>query len=217
LENVLAIEPFLSHPGFRIGVKKKAASLAMSFDSATPIISESSIIISEDLSMLSLRGKIVDEIVSHSLTILPFLDSIQNEIDNWILRNGPDATIILEPGSEHVRVLDVFRGSVDSEESAISKFPASSFVKRGLLSSRNGAVRILYGRRAFRSGRGKFGLASSYANVGDVIVLFDGGSVPYIVRPQGNVFKLIGEALVADYIEGYQIFNHSDVRTITLI
>jgi hypothetical protein len=167
--------------------------------------------------MLSLRGKIVDEIVSHTHTIVPSLDSIQNETDNWILRNWSDATIILEPGGEHVRVFDVFHGSVDSGEPTISRFPASSFVKRGLLSSRNGAVKMLYGRCAFRSGRGKLGLASSYANVGDIIVIFNGGSVPYIVRPQGSVFKLIGEALVADYMEGYQFFNHSDVRTITLI
>jgi hypothetical protein len=189
----------------------------MSFDSATPVISESSIIISEDLSMLSLRGKIVDEIVSHSLTVIPFLDSIQGEIDNWILRDGSDATIILEPGSEHVRVFDVFHGSVDSREPTISKLPGSSFVKRGLLSSRNGALKILYGRRVFISRRGQLGLASSYANVGGVIVLFEGGSVPYIIRPQGNVFKLMGEALVADYMEGYHFFSHSDVRTITLI
>ena len=33
----------------------------------------------------------------------------------------------------------------------------------------------------------------------------------------GNVYKLVGEALVTDYLEGYRLINHSEVRTITLI
>jgi hypothetical protein len=63
----------------------------------------------------------------------------------------------------------------------------------------------------------KLGLASSYTRLSDMIVLFEGGSVPYVIRPQGNVYKLVGEALVADYLEGYRSINHSEVRTITLI
>ena len=115
-----------------------------------------------------------------------------------------------------MHVFDILQGSMISGKPDINRPPASSFVKSWPMSARNGAVKMLYGRRAFRSGRGKFGLASSYTRLGDMIVLFEGGSVPYVIRPEGNVYKLVGEALVADYLEGHRVINDSEVRTITL-
>jgi hypothetical protein len=197
--------------------QEKAVSLAMFLDSAIPVASKASIIVSEDLSILSLRGKMVDEIVSLSQTIMPLLDPSRGEIDDWIVRAGSDSMIRLETSNEHVRVFDIFHDPVLSGELDTSRLPASSFIKSWLMSAKNVAVNILYGRCAFRSGTGKLGLAPSHAKLGDMIVLFEGGSVPYVIRPEGDVYKLVGEALVAGYIEGYYFFNHSDVRTITLI
>jgi hypothetical protein len=193
---------------------REGVSLAMFLDSAIPVASKASIIVSEDLSILSLRGKIIDEIVSLSQTIMPLLDPSRGEIDDWIVRAGSDAMIRLETSNEQVRVFDIFHDPVLSGELDTSRLPASSFIKSWLMSAKNVAVNILYGRCAFRSGRGKLGLSPSHAKLGDMIVLFEGGSV---IRPEGDVYKLVGEALVAGYIEGYYFFNHSDVRTITLI
>jgi hypothetical protein len=69
------------------------------------------------------------------------------------------------------------------------------------------SVRVSTGMRRLFISRDEewLGLAPSNANVGDVIALLEGGSVPYILRlseTEAGCYKLIGDAYVHGIMDG---------------
>jgi hypothetical protein len=72
------------------------------------------------------------------------------------------------------------------------------------------------GRRVFRTESGYIGLSSSFVRKDDKVVIFHGGTVPFVVRPvelkwgtsvfRLNKYKIVGEAYVHDIMEG-EIFK----------
>ncbi|KAG4443701.1 hypothetical protein IFR05_000790 [Cadophora sp. M221] len=49
---------------------------------------------------------------------------------------------------------------------------------------------------------GYMGIGFSRMRVGDMVVVLFGGDVLFILRPEGETYKLIGEAYVHDLISG---------------
>lgn len=61
----------------------------------------------------------------------------------------------------------------------------------------------LYFRRPFISGKGFVGLAPESVEVGDIVCVFLGGKLPYILRERADgKFRLIGEAYVHGIMYG---------------
>ena len=48
----------------------------------------------------------------------------------------------------------------------------------------------------------QIGLAPSEAETGDIVCIILGASVPFVLRLEGNAFKLIGECYVQDIVKG---------------
>ena len=46
------------------------------------------------------------------------------------------------------------------------------------------------------------GLGPPHAAVGDIVAVFFGSDVPFVLRPQEDKFRLIGEAHVQDIMDG---------------
>lgn len=57
---------------------------------------------------------------------------------------------------------------------------------------------MLFRRAAIRTEDGWIGLAPDIAKEGDVVVILSGGDVPYVLRPEEDVYLLVGEC----YVEG---------------
>ncbi|KAH6884401.1 heterokaryon incompatibility protein-domain-containing protein [Thelonectria olida] len=58
------------------------------------------------------------------------------------------------------------------------------------------------GRRLFFDAEGQLGLAPEAAEPGDWVCLLSGGDVPFVVRPKGDFFLLVGECYLYKYMEG---------------
>ena len=79
-----------------------------------------------------------------------------------------------------------------------------------------GIIRRLHTRRPFISMSGFVGLAPTRLQKGDVICIFLGGSLPYIVRRQNRGYTLIGEAYVHGIMYGEWMTDHSRIDTFDL-
>lgn len=67
-------------------------------------------------------------------------------------------------------------------------------------------VRMSYGRSMLMSKAGYIGLGPSDAQVGDSLAFLGGGSVPYVLRREGEVYKLVGDCYVHGVMHG-EIFD----------
>lgn len=63
-------------------------------------------------------------------------------------------------------------------------------------------LHLLHSRMPFISSTGYVGLCPKDARPGDVICIFDGGQIPYIVRPAGETYNLVGDAYVHGIMYG---------------
>jgi hypothetical protein len=61
--------------------------------------------VSQDFTNLTLNGYIFDEVISLSEIILPFCDTLKGENINLFFQQRPDASVLLEPTGETVRVM----------------------------------------------------------------------------------------------------------------
>ncbi|KAK7183477.1 hypothetical protein DPSP01_008515 [Paraphaeosphaeria sporulosa] len=194
-----------------------------SYDKSTPLapFSEPSTSrldyeVSEDLSKLTLSGDIVDEIVSLSDIILPFRYALNGAHVNLLFQQWPDASVVLEPTQEIIRVLDVLPQRAALGDFNIASLPSASYTKGWLKANRNQLTKTFYGRRVFRSAGGRLGLASSQARLGDNIVALEGGTVPLVVRRKENAYSLVGECFLADFMDGLSFKNANTASKITL-
>jgi hypothetical protein len=76
----------------------------------------------------------------------------------------------------------------------------------------------MVGKRPFISNVGYVGMGPSYMKTGDRIAIFNGASVPFIIRPVGeDRFKLIGECYCDGIMYGEFIERGGQVQKITLV
>ena len=76
-------------------------------------------------------------------------------------------------------------------------------------------------RRLATSETGYMGLVSHQAQIGDVIYMLWGGSVPYLLRPKGDGFWIVGECYVHGLMDGeaMNLFKQgkTDIKEISII
>jgi hypothetical protein len=78
------------------------------------------------------------------------------------------------------------------------------------------ALRLLHSRRPFISASGFVGLAPSHVEAGDMICIFFGGHVPYVLRKCGEAHILIGEAYVHGIMYGECMIGGPKTESFTL-
>jgi hypothetical protein len=66
----------------------------------------------------------------------------------------------------------------------------------------NGTEKYALGRRFFVTEKQYFGLAPPQAEPGDKIAFFSGYAVPFILRREGNGYRIIGETHVQGLMNG---------------
>ncbi|KNG51804.1 heterokaryon incompatibility protein [Stemphylium lycopersici] len=64
------------------------------------------------------------------------------------------------------------------------------------------AEHVCTGRRVFETANGNFGLGPAAMRSGDIVVVLYGGQSPYVLRPYGDNFFLIGQAYVDELMHG---------------
>jgi hypothetical protein len=71
-----------------------------------------------------------------------------------------------------------------------------------------------YGRRFILTDNGTMGLASGKTEIGDLIVFFNGGLYPFVIRDQGHgTFALIRDCFHYDISEGHELKKMSESKT----
>ncbi|KAH7014589.1 heterokaryon incompatibility protein-domain-containing protein [Microdochium trichocladiopsis] len=161
---------------------------------------------SSPLQMLSLRGMRIGSI----LATRPWHDGLSSgmwdafchifdangEASTW---KGPK----LRDYSFHNRLIPDVRGHVACHQSALDMHGSNDGLRRGEWFP-------CYGKPVFDMGRGLVGLCPYMAQVGDIVVVLYGGSVPYILTesPTAGIFHLVGECYVDGVMHG-EAFYHS--------
>ena len=75
-----------------------------------------------------------------------------------------------------------------------------------------------HGRRFARTERGRLGSMPRFSAVGDKICLFDGGSLPYVIRPRGDgTFTFIGDCYLDGVMYGEVMVEGREVEEFTLV
>jgi hypothetical protein len=64
------------------------------------------------------------------------------------------------------------------------------------------SVSFMINRRLFRADNGYMGLGPAIAEVGDYVVLVKGARMPFIVRPRGKLWELMGDAYLHGAMSG---------------
>ncbi|KEY66238.1 hypothetical protein S7711_09264 [Stachybotrys chartarum IBT 7711] len=159
---------------------------------------------SSNLDSITIKGVILDEVVSMSDTIQPFQGSIDGSWVDRMLRDWPNGRERLEPTGEEVDIAHIGLHSPSTHDhgSVPTPTPLPSSLDAGYGNTmRDNTVKIVYARRVFRSSRGYLGSVSSYATIGDRIVLFRGAGVPFVVRPtDSGAYKLVGECFLSEFM-----------------
>ncbi|KAL8840384.1 MAG: hypothetical protein Q9176_003877 [Flavoplaca citrina] len=92
------------------------------------------------------------------------------------------------PGLEHGRYFEDWQAGIDSD---------------GVTDFRNAAVSRCAGRSFIRCRDGRSGLAPRNAQEGDIVCLFHGGDVPFVLRPLDSArYTFVGEAFVYGIMQG---------------
>ncbi|KAF5639649.1 het-domain protein [Fusarium sp. NRRL 52700] len=152
-----------------------------------------------DTNHLVLDGSIEDEIASISDTIQPVQDTVKVGNINTILRDWSSAQIVLEPTGEQLYLRVAF-----TRETEVGSRGGLGATKSRLGPRTDITVKLLNGRRIFRSRRGLIGVISSYAAPGDKIASLCGASLLYAIRPaDSGQYQLIGECILGQ-MEGQE-------------
>lgn len=69
------------------------------------------------------------------------------------------------------------------------------------------ASRFCTGRKVFSTKSGRLGLGPSGLKEGDICCVLFGASVPFILRPIGSVYKLVGEAYIFGVMKGEAVVD----------
>ncbi|RSL76654.1 hypothetical protein CEP51_009768 [Fusarium floridanum] len=114
------------------------------------------------------------------------------------------ATIV--SGERYVSLLNVIKVYNDVMQSrdptAAMQFSMAMLQNMGKFEQYLAAVMMQAGRKPFLSALGYVGLGPAAMEPGDVIVIFYGAHVPFVLRPKGQEFQLLGEAYVHGIMDG---------------
>ncbi|RKK77250.1 hypothetical protein BFJ71_g16774 [Fusarium oxysporum] len=148
--------------------------------------------LASDTNHLVLDGYIEDEIASISDTIQPVQDTVKAGNIDSILRDWSSAQIVLEPTGEQLYIRDIFTHGTEVGNRGGLRAPKPRLAPRTDIT-----MKLLNGRRIFRSRRGFLGIISPYAAPGDKIASLDGAGLLYAIRPAGlGQYQLIGECIL---------------------
>lgn len=75
----------------------------------------------------------------------------------------------------------------------------------------------LYFRRPFLAWKGYIGLVPTWAEEGDVLVVFEGARFPYVLRKKGKAFDVVGEAYVHGIMFGEFLRAEREEREFILV
>ena len=75
------------------------------------------------------------------------------------------------------------------------------------------AAEVIHRRLLFATRTGLIGLGPAAAQPGDICCIFFGRSAPYILRPVGSRYRLIGHSYVPGIMEGQAVMEHELVGT----
>lgn len=175
----------------------KSKSMSFSYTKPAFTYSAAGFEIGPDCRTMTLSSNIVDEVEAISDTITPFHGSIQGESVNFLLRDWPDTTTVLQPTGEIVRILDIYANpNVEQPEQPTPQWSALLEDKEFQSRYKREVSKLLYRRRVFRSKNGYLGLVPATAQVGDKYALLQNTNGPYVLRPEGDAYKLIGECYI---------------------
>jgi hypothetical protein len=74
------------------------------------------------------------------------------------------------------------------------------------------------GRRFARTAHGRLGSMPRFSAVGDKICLFDGGSLPYVIRPRGDgTYTFLGDCYLDGVMYGEAMVEGRKTEEFTLI
>ncbi|KAL7908438.1 heterokaryon incompatibility domain-containing protein [Trichoderma velutinum] len=86
---------------------------------------------------------------------------------------------------------------------------AGAFVDPNTLRTEGQVIEnVMRQRRLFVTSNGHFCIGPSKTQIGDVISIIIGCSLPIIIRPEGSCFKVVGEAYVPNYMAGEILEDH---------
>jgi hypothetical protein len=95
-----------------------------------------------------------------------------------------------------------------SETVSGSRFDSFMFERRVFNTCNN--------RRLIETRRGCLGISSMHAEIGDRVCILFGSSVPFVLRPSGKTWKIIGEAYVHGIMDGEALLDISEVQQFVL-
>jgi hypothetical protein len=75
----------------------------------------------------------------------------------------------------------------------------------------NMSVRLSYGRRMFTTKGRYLALGPEYVKKGDCLAFLKGGRVPYVLRPQGDSYEIVGDCYLHGEMRGERASLRQDV------
>jgi hypothetical protein len=111
--------------------------------------------------------------------------------------------------SEHLKEFEAYM-NWDIEKS-LSRFPSPSYHVPGVDAFRDLCCDWLVGRCFFETDEGLLGVGPDFMQPGDHVVILFGGKMPFVLRPVGKLWRLVGACYVYGLMEGEAIerWEHS--------
>ena len=88
--------------------------------------------------------------------------------------------------------------------------PATPNLIRAVAKFRRGLFIGSFNRRVLITSTGHIGVGPKMTRAGDVLVILHGGNTPYVLRPFGDAYRLVGDCYVADVMQGEAVRKHRD-------
>ena len=88
--------------------------------------------------------------------------------------------------------------------------PETPDLIRAVARFRRGLFIGSFNRRVLITNNGHIGVGPKLTRAGDVVVILHGGNTPYVLRPFGKAYRLVGECYVADVMQGEAVRKHRD-------
>ncbi|KAH7324263.1 heterokaryon incompatibility protein-domain-containing protein [Stachybotrys elegans] len=113
---------------------------------------------------------------------------------------------------------DQAQGSTDRMAVADLAFMTATMERMGTFGSYMRLMMTNCGRKPFYTEKGYVGLGPYATEVGDVVAIFDGAPIPFILRPkEGLAYQLLGEGYMYGLMDGEFIQDDTDECTFVLV
>jgi hypothetical protein len=166
---------------------------------------------SDDGQLLTVKGKLISTLSSSYQ-----FKTIEPEYHRKLIEFLPAGYISGEPQSlwQHWKELDARKKAIKVPLAAVWQIPMDYAAAKKKTPARLEKLRrIVEKNRKQFIGRGYEGLVPQETEIGDVLCLFNGMETPFVLRPVGEMYRLVGEC----YIDGYMKGRRSMGETITFV